>query len=348
MATEFGQQVLSAEGADPARLEAEMQAAEEPRTVQEAAIQTNRRDQVAAVRSGDAPIETLMEAPPIAEGREPEALFGQESIDDLFGKTGAESATVASSRAANKAHAEGFLTGDHSQFQERKVQFENNVMSETHSRLRSIQQEQDLLPTRQLDPERLANMTFDEMFDITVQELDRVQMLHDSVNLFDTALFEAFRAGQGHVPLPEFEKAVRTATTGDLSNLRIRRSLQGLQEIQNVANDIAAMRDYDSYGEMFVEAGLQDMTPFYPLLSRIGLSREFLETLEGKPQGGFSGVWLGSARQKMRDTLVNASAAERKEIFQRFSQLGQWLEKNEGLAKYVTNYNILEISESRP
>lgn len=346
MTTEFGQRVLDTQGADPERVEAEIRAAEEPRTVEEAAIQTNRRNQVAAVRSGDAPIETLMVAPPIAQGEPPQALFGQESIDDLFGVTGGEGVTVASSIAANQAHAEGFVTGDHSQFQERKVQFENNVFSQTHSRLRSIQQEQDLLPSRQLEPERLAKMTPTEVFDITLQELDRIRMLHDSVNLFDVALFEAFRAGKGHVPLPEFQRAVRTATPGDLASLRIKRSMQGLAEIRNVANDIAASRDYANYGEMFVEAGLQDMTPFYPLLSRIGLSREFLETLEGKPQSGFSGVWLGSARQKMRDTLVNASATERNEIFQRFSQLSDWLNRNEGLAKYVTNYNILEILES--
>jgi len=282
---------------------------------------------------------------PVVVSQEDELLF-DEGIPNLFSELD-RSQMLTSNRAANGAQAEVMILDDPASYEDRKAKKLNgDVEDASITRLRQVSKEQDLIESGVLDPGFLTGLSPEERFKAVSSEIRRVDLRDRSINPVDVALWETFLAGGGRMQLPEFEKRFRSVDVGDIALRRQQRVQQGRGEMRRVIDDIVASKDYDNYGQMVKDVAIQDFIPIYTLLSRLGLDREILERVQGKPVKGWSGFFLGELRQRVRDTLVAQSPDEYANSMRAMQQLGQWLERDEGLAKLVTNYNLLESMEA--
>ncbi len=274
-------------------------------------------------------------------------LFQGPGIENLFAVPD-NSGQLAENTAANKAHGESLVLNDPQSYQQRKlIKLQGDtVEDQAITRLRDISKEQELTVSGVLQPGFLEGLSPEEKTQRLIGEIKRIDLRDQSVDQIDVALFELFRAGGGQVTIPEFEKRFRSVDITDLDVRRQQRVAQGRAEMLPVVNDIVASKGYSSIVEMVRDVTVQDFIPIFTYLSRIGLDQKLLETVKGDVSSGWQNLFIGEVRQAIRDTLVNQGPDEFAQSVRAIQQLGEWFERNEGLAKLVTNYNLLESFEA--
>lgn len=249
--------------------------------------------------------------------------------------------------ASNRAHMDAIINNDSSSFDARKQAHLNGTVYEaTVDRVQQLLDEQAIVDLGVLEPAHLASLTPEERLEAVQKQVARIDLRHDSVGPRDIALMEVFRGGRGDLRMPEFEQAYRQSDVTDLVRRKDQRVKEARQNYRHEIDDIAAAHSWNSYGEMFMEVGLQDFVPVMGLMTRIGLDRKILEAVSGKPVEGFGGFWLGEIRQRIRTELASQGPEEFGRSMQAFNELITTLKNDEMYSALLTKYNLIESMEA--
>lgn len=245
---------------------------------------------------------------------------------------------VADNIAANRAFEAASVSGDASftqRFEDYRLTSGGIVYDEVLSRVMEINTESQLQNI--VDN---AEIPVEKKIEAMKYEMDKLS--YRQLSPFDQVLFETMmQDGGAFVPLDRVERAYRNTPASVLRALSDNRKERQLQNMRNEVNAVAAANGWDDPVEAVGEVILQDFVPIYNIVSRIGLTSAMAEAAGVELSWGET-IFIGSARQKMRESFVNMDPDEFHEAVADMKKELSELQGNPMIAPLLTQYNVLE------
>lgn len=274
----------------------------------------------------------------------PQPLFGRAHRAQLYGQ---QEELIDTSVATNRAYTETqALAQDRTMPSRVATQRKGNVEDEAIRILADRLHEQDIETFDALNPERLASMSMDERFAVGTDLLAKLN--YNSLTSRDLALFHVYSQGGDNlmVPVEGFDQWQRQdLSRSDVSRLRQNMNEKQSKKMRQAVDAYAATKGFENYGDMFIQAGQQDMIPFYAAASRVGLTKKLLEAAGGKPVEGLAGFFAGEIKQETRRHLLSLPPQERYQAILSMVEVVKQMEKSPIYGPLITNYNVLEQFE---
>lgn len=273
------------------------------------------------------------------------SLFRPEVRHALFGPDPDQApTTIDRSVASDQAYSTSLINGDMGGYAARRdanLEAGRTVQDEVLTLTKQMINEQGLFDSEILAPETYDAMSPVERIQALQREVDRLDLRE--VTPLNIALIEAFYAGAGEVRLPEFQKWARTVPITDLrTSMENRMKSQRRKALMEVDSVVAA-QGWDSWMDAVVEIGYQDLTPVFPLFSRLGILKGIEEAAGIESKGGWL---LGERRQNIRENLYAMNSEEFLTAAKQIrAQIEEW-RKDPIKSKLVTRYALLEQFEA--
>lgn len=271
------------------------------------------------------------------------ALFRPDVEEKLFGyKAPDVTSPLSAATASDRAYSESLINNDLEGYEQRReAHLNGTVMDATVELTRNKLAEGDFKHSGLLDPEYFDGLTHVEKVRALQTEVARLDLRE--VTPLNMALIEAFLSGAGEARMPEFEKWARSIPVSDLHARMTQHTVTQRARIRPVIDDIVAASGWNNLAEAVLEVGYQDLTPIFPLVSRLGILSGIEEAAGIESKGGWL---LGERRQNIRKQFA---AMNPEEFYQAATavkaQIKEW-QADPVYSKLVTRYALLEQFEA--
>jgi len=256
-----------------------------------------------------------------------------------------------SAGAANLAQIETLGSDDPSQFQQRMNNnaagngaIDGNDMSIEGTVIGEIKRQYEegfLLENPQLellesdnDDEKLDRLSF------WVEQLDVKKM--SGMSYIATKLL---LAGGGQLPSHVAGKYEREHTFAEIQSMRQQDIDEQNKLSRRIIDDFVAQQGWADKASAVWDVAIQEMTPVYNVLSKVGLLREMLSAMD-VPSEDQPMFFIGEARQQIRDTLVAMNPKERQKAFRDIVAAVEKLQSNPETEAFLRTFNVLEQFEA--
>lgn len=281
---------------------------------------------------------------PTSTEEEQVSLYDEGSKAFLYESPKQATPTKAKSYAANNAYTDVVL-GNGEGFDARmQAHLLGTVEDATIAEVSRLIDEQDLLSSEMLSPQHLATLSPEDKLTTISNEIARINLRKTPQSDRIHALFSAYKAGSGQAPFSAYTEAVRTVNPVDIRASMDHMIAVGNEKARKEVNGLVATQGWDTNADMIANIATQDFIPFYSIISRQVLAVNMAKAA-GVDNLGFGWLFLGEARQKMRDHLINlppeqmqAAAKAQREMIERWQH-------DPIMAPLASKYNVLEQFE---
>lgn len=288
--------------------------------------------------------DTPLKGEPVPAEEEQAHLFDQESETFLMESPKQATPTKSKSYAANNAYTDVVL-GNGEGFDIRmQAHLSGTVEDATIAEVSRLIDEQDLISSGKLAPRELAKLSPEEKLQTISNEIARINLRSTPQSDRIFALFQAYTAGSGQAPLSAFTTAVRTVNPVDLRANMDHMIRIGNEKARKEINGLVATQGFKNGGEMVAAVATQDFIPFYSIISRQALAVN-LAKAAGVDDLGFGWLFLGEARQKQRDHLINLPPEQLQAAAKAQMDVVRRWQNDPILAPLASKYNVLEQLE---
>ena len=282
----------------------------------------------------------------IPSEQEQAALYAKEADEFLYQTKAQTSVGPAPSVAANDAYTDTLLNQDPRSFDARMESYkEGNVEEAVIAAVSAQIKEQDLTVSGLLAPEHLATLTPDEVIAVVSTQIDRINLRNTPQSDRYFSLYATYKAGNGQASYSAYQQAVLTVNASDMRNMLDHQFKVSNGKMRKEVNDVVATLGFTSRAEMVANIATQDFIPFYSIISRQVLAVNMAKTM-GVENLGFGWIFLGEARKKMRDHIINLPPEKQQAAAKAIGELVQRWRKDPVMAPLASKYNVLEQYEA--
>lgn len=276
---------------------------------------------------------------PLARGNP----FTREAREELYAPKPAE---IGDNIAANRAHQEAMILRDPESYSARKqIQKRENIVDEAILLANSNLEAQGLANTGDLSAETPFASPEDRL--AAVQH-NLLRLDYRNVDKRGVLAATYVLAGAVDVSLEVFEQRLKEVTIVEADDLRDKITKHQLARGEQDVNELVAAQGWDNMWDALTDVMVQDFTPGWNVLTRIGLNRKLLQAAlgeKGMKELGWKGFFPGEIRQAIREFLVKGGPEARNLAIQAMTEMVDSLQRDPRYSKYLTNYAVLEAFE---